>query len=86
MIPRLKPKARLMRRLPAGTPLLVYPERALELNSSALQIVELCNGERSVDQIVDRLCADYPHETRERLAASVERVLGELRSRALLEG
>ncbi len=82
----LASKARLVRRLPSGTPLLVYPERALELNTSALQIVELCDGEHSLDQIVDRLSAAYPDEPRERLRASVQTVIETLEARALIEG
>jgi len=39
--------------------LLLVPEGAVRLNSSAAEVLELCDGERSVDDIVGVLSARY---------------------------
>jgi pyrroloquinoline quinone biosynthesis protein D len=39
--------------------LLLIPEGAVRLNPTAAQVLELCDGERSVDDIVDALSARY---------------------------
>jgi len=39
--------------------LLLIPEGAVRLNPTAAQVLELCDGERSVDEIVDALSARY---------------------------
>ena len=39
--------------------LLLIPEGAVRLNPTAAQVLELCDGERSLDEIVDALSARY---------------------------
>jgi pyrroloquinoline quinone biosynthesis protein D len=39
--------------------LLLIPEGAVRLNSTAAAVLELCDGERSLDDIVGTLCARY---------------------------
>ena len=39
--------------------LLLIPEGAVRLNASAAEVLELCDGERSVDDIVGALSARY---------------------------
>jgi pyrroloquinoline quinone biosynthesis protein D len=39
--------------------LLLIPEGAVRLNPTAAQVLELCDGERSVDEIVGSLSARY---------------------------
>jgi pyrroloquinoline quinone biosynthesis protein D len=39
--------------------LLLIPEGVVRLNPSAAEVLELCDGERSVDDIVDALSARY---------------------------
>lgn len=80
----LSPRARLVRRRPTGERLLVYPERALELNGSALEIVELLDGSRSRDEIVAWLRERHLEVSLERIEAAVDRVLCGLAGRALL--
>jgi coenzyme PQQ biosynthesis protein PqqD len=81
----LRKKARLIRRAQTGRPLLVYPERALELNDSAAQIVSLLDGTRSLPEIASALGDCYPGEPPERIRKAVERLLGELGARHLIE-
>jgi coenzyme PQQ biosynthesis protein PqqD len=85
MNPQLRKKARLIRRIPTGTPLLLYPERALELNESACEIIELCDGTHSLDQIVALVRERHPKDAPETIRAGVTRVIDELAKRALLE-
>ena len=85
MTVRLRAKARLVRRPVTGAALLLYPERALELNESAAQIVELIDGRRSVDEIAGELERRHPEEDPAHLRRSVARFIDALAARALLE-
>jgi pyrroloquinoline quinone biosynthesis protein D len=40
--------------------LLLIPEGAVRLNPTAAEVLELCDGERSLDDIVDALSGRYP--------------------------
>jgi coenzyme PQQ biosynthesis protein PqqD len=84
--PRLAPKARLRHDRLAGRTLLLYPERGLALNETAAAILELCTGEATVAEIIERLVARYGDEKREALAAEVHAFLQSLRDRNLLRG
>jgi pyrroloquinoline quinone biosynthesis protein E len=83
--PRLSRKARVRPDPRDGQPVLLSPERGLRLGPTAAAIVSLCDGTRDVDGIVDELQARYGAE-RTRVAADVLAFLGDLHSRALLEG
>ncbi len=81
--PRLVAKARL-RRDPVGEGwLLLYPERGLALNHAAAAIVRLCDGTRTLDDIVARLAAEHSAPT-EQLRADVADVVATLNARNLL--
>jgi pyrroloquinoline quinone biosynthesis protein D len=59
---------------------LLYPEGALALNQSAVDVLDLCDGERTVDEIAATLSekysgADVSDDVRELLAAIAERGL-----------
>jgi pyrroloquinoline quinone biosynthesis protein D len=82
---RLARKARLVRRVPTGTRLVVYPERALELNASAAEIVELCDGTRSPAELVEALALRHPDVPASELESAVLGLLRELGRRALIE-
>jgi len=57
--PRLVTGARLRYDEVREEHLLLVPEGAVRLNPSAAQVLELCDGERTVDDIVDLLSARY---------------------------
>lgn len=38
---------------------LLVPEGVVRLNATAAEVLELCDGERSLNEIVDLLCARY---------------------------
>lgn len=58
-IPRLAPGVRLADRLSGQAGLLLMPERVLRLNESSLAIVKLCDGKRTVQQILEELRLRY---------------------------
>jgi pyrroloquinoline quinone biosynthesis protein D len=78
--PRLVTGARLRYDEVREEHLLLVPEGAVRLNPTAAQVLELCDGERSVDDIVGVLVeryegADVGEDVRELVAAMTERGL-----------
>ena len=57
--PRLVTGARLRYDDVRGEHLLLVPEGAVRLNPTAAEVLELCDGERSTDEIVAVLTARY---------------------------
>jgi pyrroloquinoline quinone biosynthesis protein D len=57
--PRLATGARLQYDDVREEHLLLIPEGAVRLNPSAAEVLELCDGERSLDEIVGELSARY---------------------------
>jgi coenzyme PQQ biosynthesis protein PqqD len=69
-----------------GGILLLYPEKGLALNETAVEILRLCTGELTVAEIIERLAAKYGAEKREVLGGEVEAFLQSLADRNLLRG
>jgi len=67
-----------------GTLILVDAGQIFELNLLGADIWKLCDGGRTVDDIVDRLLEEYDVE-REELASDVQRFLEEMKGRGWLE-
>jgi pyrroloquinoline quinone biosynthesis protein D len=59
LIPRLAPRTRLQVDQVTGDPVLLYPEGVLVLNETARDIIEKCDGERSVSVVVRLLAEEY---------------------------
>ena len=57
--PRLASRARLKFDPIAKQEMLLFPEAALALNETGAAIVRLCDGARSIDQIVDELAKKF---------------------------
>lgn len=83
--PRLSPKARLRWDNVEKRHLLVFPEAALLLNETAAEILKLCDGERTIEQIVDTLAQQFVGTDREIIADEVTELLTRLQTRGLLE-
>lgn len=83
--PRLSPKARLRWDKVEKRHMLVFPEAALLLNETAAAIVKLCDGERSVEQIVDTLAQQFVGADRQMIGDEVTDLLARLQTRGLLE-
>jgi pyrroloquinoline quinone biosynthesis protein D len=65
--------------------LLLIPEGALRLKGPARTIVELCNGERTLSQIVAELHRRYPSTEPARIETEAVALLARLRDRGALE-
>ncbi len=83
-VPRLAPGCRLNA---AGGPedLLLIPEGALRLKGPARTIVELCDGERTLADIVEELQRHYPSAQPARIETEAVALLARLRERGVLE-
>ena len=66
--PRLSPKARLRWDNVEKRHMLVFPEAALLLNETAAEILKLCDGERTVEQLVDTLAQQFVGADRQMIA------------------
>jgi pyrroloquinoline quinone biosynthesis protein D len=53
--PKLAPKAKLKWDRHGNKHMLLYPERGLVLNETAAEILKLCDGERTIEQIASEL-------------------------------
>ena len=60
--PRLAQKARLRYDRKSSRYMLLYPERGLVLNETAADVLQRCDGERTVGSIVEELAQKYGHE------------------------
>lgn len=83
-VPRLAPGCRLN---PAGgqEDLLLIPEGALRLKGPGRTIIEFCDGQRTVGQIVEELKQRYPSAGAQRIETEVLAFLARLRDRGALE-
>lgn len=82
--PRLAARARLQYDRHSQRHLLLYPERGLTLNPSAVAIVRLCDGERSVAEIARRIAAQHVGATQEQVEGDVLAFLESLWQRGLV--
>jgi coenzyme PQQ biosynthesis protein PqqD len=83
--PALAAKARLRFDKTTGGYLLLYPERGLALNPTAASILKLCNGELTVDGIVERLQGEYSDRPGAELRQDVIEFIEEMARRGLLQ-
>jgi len=82
--PVLASKALLRVDRKSGRYLLLYPERGLELNPPAEEIVRLCTGEYDIGQIIVRLAQQYGDIRRETLEEDICAFLRTLMDHGLL--
>jgi pyrroloquinoline quinone biosynthesis protein D len=82
--PRLASRARLKFDPIAKQEMILFPEAALALNETGAAIVRLCDGERSIDQIVAELSKTYGGSDREALMGEVVDFLAAIRARGLI--
>ena len=83
--PRLAAKARLRYDRRSERYLLLYPERGLVLNPTALDTLRLCTGELTVGAIIEQLVARYATQPREVIEREVLAFLGGMAERGLVE-
>lgn len=82
--PKLDRRVRLRFDRARGRHMLLYPERGMALNPSAAAIAELCSGEYSLAEIVERLHAANSGASRSQIEHDVRSFLRALQERALL--
>jgi pyrroloquinoline quinone biosynthesis protein D len=83
--PRLAPGVRLHFDTTRNAWVLLGPERVIETEGPASEILRRCDGTRTVDQIVDELAALYTADRAE-IAGDVADMLGELIAKRMLAG
>lgn len=83
--PRLASRTRLKFDPITKQEMLLFPEAALALNETGAAIVRLCDGVRSIGEIVDRLSKEYGDAGRDALMREVIDFLETIRARGLLQ-
>ena len=66
--------------------MLLVPEGALRLKGPGRSILELCNGERTLRQIVQELTKTYAEEDAAVIETEVRTFLARLRDRGAIDG
>ena len=83
--PKLAAKARLRHDRQTDRLMILFPEKGLELSRTAADVVRLCTGEHTVDEIVERLLAMYGGAERATVEREVLQLLESLADRCLIE-
>jgi pyrroloquinoline quinone biosynthesis protein D len=81
--PRLAPGVRLHFDKTREAWVLLGPERVIEAEGPAPEILKRCDGTRTVDQVIDELAALYTADRTE-IAGDVTDMLGELVTKRML--
>ena len=82
--PRLRPGCRLGESAQQGDVVLI-PEGVLRLVGPGRKIVERCDGQRTVDDIVRELTAEFPSVQPGRIAAEVTTFIERLHEKRVLD-
>lgn len=83
-VPRLAPGCRLGS-APGQEDMLLVPEAALRMKGPARMIVERCDGQRTVADIVDELRGLFPSEDAARIETEVVALLTRLHGRGVIQ-
>ena len=79
---RLVSRARLKHDAVRGIQVLLVPESVIELNTQGAEVVRLCDGTRTLDEIVGVLAARYPGAD---VGADVRAFVARLEARGFFE-
>ena len=82
--PRLLPGVRLREDTARGGFVLLAPERVLQANATAVEILRLCDGERTLGEVIDALAQRFAVD-RARIAADAEALLRDLSAKRMVE-
>ena len=83
-IPRFPRGVRLVNSEAHGGWVLLAPERMFKADAISAEILKRCNGEATLDAIIDDLATTF-NAPRERIAADVTKLLTDLSDKKLLE-
>lgn len=81
--PKLAPGVRLHHDKTRNAWVLLSPERVIEADGPAHEILRRCDGKRSIDEIIDELAAVYSAE-RQVIAQDVRDMMADLAGKHLL--
>ncbi len=70
---------------PTQKDMLVMPEGAIRLKGTAAEIVALCDGERTLEEIFAALKTKYPNSSPQELEAETMEFLQSLRQKRVLD-
>jgi pyrroloquinoline quinone biosynthesis protein D len=84
MIPALARRARMRWDGARNQHVLLYPEGVLTLTEQAAEVLELVNGQRHLDDIVDTLVERYRDVAREEIYRDVLELVERLRARGFI--
>ena len=82
--PRLARGVRLQEDKARGGHVLLAPERVLQANGTAAEVLKLCDGERSFAEVVDDLARRFAVD-RDRIACEAEALLRDLAAKRMVE-
>ena len=82
--PRLARGVRLHEDKARGGFVLLAPERVLNANGTAVEVLRLCDGERTLKGVVDDLAARFAVD-RARIDAEVKALLADLAAKRMVE-
>lgn len=82
--PRLARGVRLKEDRARGGFVLLAPERVLTANATAVEVLRLCDGNRTVAEIIDELCQKFSVEP-QRVATDVVTLLRDLAAKRMVE-
>lgn len=83
-VPRLPRGVKLRFDQVRNTWMLLAPERAFQIDETAAEILKLCDGVRSVGEVVAAIAAVYQEEPAV-IAADIEAMLSDLANKRVLE-
>jgi pyrroloquinoline quinone biosynthesis protein D len=83
--PKIASKARLRHDKVEDRHVLVFPEAALVLNPTAAMVLQLVDGERTAQAIIDELASRFEGADKDQIASEVMDLLSRLRARSLVE-
>jgi pyrroloquinoline quinone biosynthesis protein D len=84
--PKLAAKARLRFDRREQRFMLLFPERGLLLNDTAIEILQCCTGQCTIEMIVDILSAKHPGLPYESISNDVVTFISRLQLRGLIKG
>ena len=84
--PKLAAKARLRFDRREQRFMLLFPERGLLLNYTAIEILQCCTGQCTIEMIVDILAAKHPALPYESISNDVVTFISRLQLRGLIKG
>ena len=82
--PRLPRGVRLRSDETRGGHVLLAPERVVRADAVAVAVLRLCDGARTLNELVDELCAVYKGD-RARIEADVRALLADLAAKRMID-